>query len=170
MKKKDPVFWNQAEQQNPQRLMRALEVIKSTGVSIIQFRKQQKPERPFQIIKIGIEIPKAQLHLNIDKRVDEMIGKGLVAEVDALRPYQKLNALQTVGYKEIFEHLEGKISLQESIRQIKLNTKQYAKRQVTWFKKEKSIYRMTPQAGELKIFPDILLSKIDDILTSLDVL
>ncbi len=87
-----------------------------------------------------------------------------------MRPYQKLNALQTVGYKEIFEHLEGKISLQESIRQIKLNTKQYAKRQVTWFKKEKSIYRMTPQAGELKIFPDILLSKIDDILTSLDVL
>jgi len=140
LKRKDPVFWDQAEQQNPQRLMRALEVITSTGISITQFRKQQKKERPFQIIKIGIDIPKAQLHLNIDKRVDTMIEKGLVAEVEALSPYKELNALQTVGYKEIFAYLKGEISLQESIRQVKSNTKQYAKRQVTWFKKDKSIH------------------------------
>ena len=140
LKKKDPVFWNQAEQQNPQRLMRALEVINATGVSITQFRKQQKKKRPFRVIKVGINIPKAQLHLNIDTRVNEMVEKGLVAEVKSLLPYKQLNALQTVGYKEIFEYLEGNLSLQESINQIKSNTKLYAKRQVTWFKKDKSIH------------------------------
>jgi tRNA dimethylallyltransferase len=170
LKQKDPVFWVQAEQQNPHRLMRALEVISSTGISITQFRKRQKKERPFPIIKIGIEIPKTQLHLNIDKRVDEMIEKGLVAEVALLRPYQKMNALQTVGYNEIFDYLEGKMSLQESIRQIKVNTKQYAKRQVTWFKKDKSIHPLTSEAREQNVFSDIFLSKIDNILASTRVL
>ncbi|HEX5150903.1 MAG TPA: tRNA (adenosine(37)-N6)-dimethylallyltransferase MiaA [Parafilimonas sp.] len=166
VKRKDPMFWDRAEQQNPQRLMRALEVINATGVSIIQFRRLQKKERPFQIVKVGIEIPKAQLHLNIDKRVDEMIEKGLVAEVTLLKPYKEMNALQTVGYKEIFQYLEGEISLEESIRQIKSNTKQYAKRQVTWFKKDKSIYPMVSEEKELNISTGIFLSKVDEILAS----
>ena len=139
VQKKDPAFWKQAEQQNPQRLMRALEVIDSTGRSVSEFRKNKKIERPFNIIKLGIDLPKEQLHININRRVDEMIEKGLIAEVSSLIPYQHLNALQTVGYKEIFDYLGGKMSLTESIQKIKSNTRQYAKRQFTWFKKDKTV-------------------------------
>jgi len=137
---KDTLFWETGEQQNPQRLMRALEVLLTTGVSITMFRTKTKKERPFKIIKIGLDISKEQLYKNIDARVDTMIEQGLVREVESLRQYKNLNALQTVGYKEIFEYLEGNFSLQEAIKKIKLNTRHYAKRQMTWFKKDKSIY------------------------------
>lgn len=139
VKEKDPVFWQQAEQQNPQRLMRALEVITATGISIAKFRRQEKKTRDFQIKKIGISLPKQQLHENINARVDEMISEGLVEEVRSLLPYKNINALQTVGYKEVFDYLEKKCSLPEAIEKIKTNTRQYAKRQLTWFKKDKEI-------------------------------
>lgn len=139
VKEKDPVFWQQAEQQNPQRLMRALEVITATGISIAQLRKQEKKTRHFQVKKIGINLPKQQLHENINSRVDEMIREGLVEEVRSLLPYKNLNALQTVGYKEVFDYLEGNCSLAEAIEKIKSNTRQYAKRQLTWFKKDKEV-------------------------------
>lgn len=139
VKEKDPVFWQQAEQQNPQRLMRALEVITSTGISITLLRKQEKKTRHFQVKKIGINLPKQQLHENINSRVDEMIREGLVEEVRSLLPYKNLNALQTVGYKEVFDYLEGNCSLAEAIEKIKSNTRQYAKRQLTWFKKDKEV-------------------------------
>lgn len=144
LKKKDPFFWQQAEQQNPQRLMRALEVILSTGRSITHFRTSQKKERPFRIIKLGIFLPKPQLHYNIDKRVDEMIADGLVNEARSLYAYKGLNALQTVGYREIFDYIDNKLSLDEAVLQIKHNTKQYAKRQVTWFTKDKTIFNIAP--------------------------
>jgi len=140
VKKKDFLFWQTGEQQNPQRLMRALEVFLSTGKSITTFRTQVKKERPFNIIKVGLDISKEQLHSNIDIRVDKMIENGLVKEVESLWPNKNLNALQTVGYKEIFEYLQGSISLKDAIQKIKINTKQYAKRQMTWFRKDKSIY------------------------------
>ncbi len=140
VQEKDAAFWAIAEQQNPQRLMRALEVIISTGRSITAYRNNIKKERPFNIIKIGIDIPKPQLHENIATRVDEMIDEGLVKEVQALYPYKNINALQTVGYKEIFDYLDNKISLPEAIDQIRINTRQYAKRQLTWFKKDKTIH------------------------------
>lgn len=139
IEKKDPVFWKNAEQKNPQRLMRALEVITSTGKSITVFRKNVKVHRPFVIKKIGINLLKEQLHLNIENRVDEMIKQGLVDEVKYLYPYKHINALHTVGYKEIFDFLDKKITLSEAIEQIKKNTKNYAKRQLTWFKKDKEI-------------------------------
>lgn len=139
VKQKDPVFWQQAEQQNPQRLMRALEVVNATGISITEFRKKEKKQRNFKIKKIGINLPKQQLHANINYRVDEMIKEGLVDEVKTLLPYKNLNALQTVGYKEIFDFLEGKSSLEEAIEKLKSNTRQYAKRQLTWFKRDKEI-------------------------------
>lgn len=139
VKEKDPVFWQQAEQQNPQRLMRALEVITSTGISITLLRKQEKKTRHFQVKKIGINLPKQQLHENINSRVDEMIREGLVEEVRSLLPYKNMNALQTVGYKEVFDYLEGNCSLAEAIEKIKSNTRQYAKRQLTWFKKDKEV-------------------------------
>jgi tRNA dimethylallyltransferase len=140
IKKKDPVFWQQAEQQNPRRLMRALEVIHSTGRSIVHFRTSQKKERSFRIIKLGIFLPRQQLHYNIDNRVNKMIADGLVDEVRSLSPYKNLNALQTVGYREVFGYIDNKLSLDEAVLQIKHNTKQYAKRQLTWFKKDASIH------------------------------
>jgi len=141
---KDPEFYRVGEIQNPQRMMRALEVIESTGQSVLHFRKGKKAERDFKIIKIGLDLPKEQLNHQINGRVDRMIATGLVQEVKNLQPYSRLNALQTVGYSEIFEYLSGKISLNEAVRNIKTNTRQYAKRQMTWFKKDKDIKWFEP--------------------------
>jgi tRNA dimethylallyltransferase len=136
---RDPLFWEIAEQQNPQRLMRALEVVEATGNSINIYRNKTKVERPFNVIKIGLELSKEQLHHNINTRVDAMIEMGLLNEVKSLLNYQHLNALQTVGYKELFEDLKGLSTLPKAIEQIKINTRHYAKRQMTWFKKDEQI-------------------------------
>ena len=140
VRKKDPAFYNTGEIQNPQRMMRALEVIESTGQSILSFRRNKKIKRDFRIVKIGLELPKEELHTNINLRVDKMINDGLVEEVRSLQGYRDVNALQTVGYSEIFEHLDEKMSLEAAIEEIKRNTRQYAKRQLTWFKKDKEIH------------------------------
>jgi tRNA dimethylallyltransferase len=145
IQKKDPGFYNAGETKNPQRLMRALEVAEATGKSILEFRKGEKTKRDFNIVKIGLELPKEELHRNINARVDKMIEEGLVEEVKGLLPYKNLNALQTVGYTEIFDYLDGKISLEKAIEEIKKNTRQYAKRQMTWFKKDKEIKWFNPQ-------------------------
>jgi tRNA dimethylallyltransferase len=133
----DPVFYEIAERQNPQRLMRALEVFKATGRSILDFRKGIKKQRDFDIIKYAVALPKEKLHHNINTRVDRMIEEGLVEEVRSLVPYRHLNALQTVGYKELFDYFDGQCSLKKAIGSIKQNTRQYAKRQLTWFRKDK---------------------------------
>jgi len=144
LKKKDPAFWQTAEQQNPHRLMRALEVWESTGRSITSFHQHSKTERPFNIIKIGLVLPKEELYENINVRVDRMIEQGLLLEARSLLPYRSLNALQTVGYKELFEHFDGSISLNKAVEEIKRNTRHYAKRQMTWFKKDESIKWLHP--------------------------
>ncbi|MFL5742292.1 MAG: tRNA (adenosine(37)-N6)-dimethylallyltransferase MiaA [Flavisolibacter sp.] len=136
VKKLDPAFYAVAETDNPQRLMRALEVFKSTGQSIRDFRKGKKKQRDFQIRKIALQVPKEELHRRIDVRVEQMMERGLLREVESLLPYQHLNALQTVGYRELLDHMNGEISLQEAINRIKTNTRHYAKRQMTWFKKD----------------------------------
>lgn len=136
LKHKDPAFWAVAEQQNPQRLMRALEVFNATGKSITVFRSAQKKQRNFEIIKIGLEMPMEVLTARINQRVDQMIKDGLLSEARSVMNYRNKSALQTVGYKEMFDHLDGKISLEEAIQQIKLHTRQYAKRQMTWFRKD----------------------------------
>jgi tRNA dimethylallyltransferase len=148
IKLKDPEFYNVGEIQNPQRMMRALEVVESTGQSVLHFRKGKKAERDFNIIKIGLELPKEQLDHNINARADKMIDDGLVQEVKSLQLYQRLNALQTVGYSEIFDYLDGKISLGEATRNIKTNTRQYAKRQMTWFRKDAAIKWFSPLQGK----------------------
>jgi len=139
VKEKDPVFYEKGEIQNPQRMMRALEVVEYTGQSILSFRKNKKTERAFAIVKVGIDLPKEELHRRIHYRVDQMMEHGLLQEVRDLKPYQHLNALQTVGYKEIFDYLDNKISLEKAIEDIKTNTRQYAKRQMTWFRKDPGI-------------------------------
>ncbi len=147
---RDPEFWQHAEQENTHRLMRALEVLLSTGQSIRAFQKGKKEERPFNTIKIGLELPRQQLYNKINRRVDEMIEKGLVNEVESLEKYQNLNALQTVGYREIFEYLNNKINLADAINSIKTNTRHYAKRQLTWFKKDEEIKWYSPSAFPIK--------------------
>jgi tRNA dimethylallyltransferase len=133
----DQEFYQKGEIQNPHRLMRALEVIKATGKSILNYRKGQKASRDFKIVKTALELPKEQLHQNINTRVDQMMEQGLLDEVRSLLPFQHLNALQTVGYKELFSYFNEEIPLSNAIEDIKKNTRQYAKRQMTWFRKDK---------------------------------
>lgn len=143
----DPLFWRHGETQNPQRLMRALEVVKATGQSILQFQKGEKKQRDFSVVKIALELPKEELHRNINHRVDKMMGDGFLEEVKSLLPYQNLNALQTVGYKELFAYLNNQTSLIEAVEAIKQATRQYAKRQLTWFRKDNEFLWMPPDAA-----------------------
>jgi tRNA dimethylallyltransferase len=149
LQQKDTSFWETAEQQNPQRLMRALEVLYATGQSIMFYRTEKKAERPFRILKFGLELPKEILHQRIHQRIDKMMGAGLLEEVKSLMPYKANNALQTVGYRELFDHLEGNCTLEQAIVNIKTNTRHYAKRQMTWFKKEKEINWLSPTGDGL---------------------
>lgn len=150
VQQKDPAFYASGEIQNPQRMMRALEVVESTGQSVLSFWKGDKAQRNFNIMKIGLELPKEELHQRIHTRIDQMMQAGQLEEVKGLVPYKHLNALQTVGYKELFEYLEGAISLEKAVDQIKTNTRQYAKRQMTWFKKDEEMKWFAPsQAGEI---------------------
>jgi tRNA dimethylallyltransferase len=137
LKVHDPVFFAKGEMQNPQRMLRALEVKLSSGKSILGFHSGQKTKRDFEIKNIILELPREQLYKNINHRVDQMMDAGLLKEAENLFPFKNLNAMQTVGYKELFDHFEGKFSLEKAIEEIKKNTRHYAKRQMTWFKKLK---------------------------------
>lgn len=139
VKAKDPGFYAIGEIQNPQRLMRALEVFETTGKSIMEFRTGNKMNRDFEVIRTGIELEKPQLHANIETRVKQMMKDGLVEEVKSVEAFRSHNALQTVGYSEIFDYLDGKTSLKEAEELVVIHTRQYAKRQMTWFKKDKEI-------------------------------
>lgn len=144
LRDKDLAFFEQGETQNPQRLMRALEVMEGTGKSILSYRTSERTSRDFIMKKIGLELPRETLVTRINSRVDKMMQEGLLDEVKALQKFKHLNALQTVGYKELFDHLDGKCSLEKAIEQIKIKTRQYAKRQMTWFKKDKEIKWVAP--------------------------
>ncbi len=142
IQKMDPEYWamaDQGEQQNTQRLSRALEVMIGTGKSILRFQQQQKKTRPFNIQKIGLELPREQLYERINQRVLQMVETGLEEEVKSLLPQFHLNALQTVGYQEWLPYFKGEQSRDEVIQAIQQNTRHYAKRQMTWFKKDTSI-------------------------------
>lgn len=133
----DPTFWETAEQQNPRRLQRALEVIHATGNSILHFRQSLKAERNFQFLPICLTLPTPILRERIDRRIAIMMNDGWLEEVRQLLPYRHLPALQTVGYRELIEHLDGKTTLEEATNKIGINTWQYARRQMTWWKKQK---------------------------------
>lgn len=148
LKEKDPAFYTSGEMQNPQRMMRALEVIESTGQSIFQFQKGHKAVREFKILKIGLELPREELVERIDARVEAMMKAGLLEEVRSLLPFKTNNALQTVGYTELIDHLEGRCTLEKAVEQIKIHTRQYAKRQMTWFKRDTAINWFHPGNNE----------------------
>jgi tRNA dimethylallyltransferase len=136
---KDPQYWEKGEQKNPQRLMRALEVMLGTGSSITSFQNKKAVERPFKIVKIGLELLREELYERINARVLNMVEEGLEKEVKSLESYAHLNALQTVGYSEWKDYFEGKISKEKVIENIQQNTRHYAKRQMTWFKRDPAI-------------------------------
>lgn len=135
----DPLFAGKGEMQNPQRMLRALEVIKATGESILTFRKGEKQQRDFNIIKIGLDLPREELYQRINNRVDVMMEEGLLNEAKEVYPLRQLNALQTVGYRELFDHFDGNTSLEKAIDKIKQNSRHYAKRQLTWFRRDDAL-------------------------------
>jgi len=155
IKEKDQLFYQSGEIQNPQRMMRALEVMEATGNSILNFQKNKKVKRDFDIKKIGLELPKDELQERINTRLDKMMKAGLLDEVKSLLPFRQLNALQTVGYTELFDFFENKKSLEKVLDEIKIHTHQYAKRQMTWFKKDKEIEWLPPDAT-------IILSRLNE--------
>ncbi len=151
----DPEYFAAVDVNNPNRLLRALEVCLTTGKKFSEQRLNNSKNRNFQIIKIGLNLPRPELFNRIGQRVDTMIDTGLVNEVDSLLPFRHLNALNTVGYKEIFEFLDEKISLRQAIENIKTNTRRYAKRQLTWFNR----------SSEYKWFEPSQLNEITDYIT-----
>ena len=140
VQKEDAAFYSSGEILNPARMLRALSFIRSTGHSITQYRTQAKKQRPFKIIKAGLELPREQLYDRINTRVDQMMEHGLLKEIEKLYPYRGLKNLQSVGYTELFDYLDGKCSLPEAIDKIKQHTRNYAKRQLTWFKKDAEVH------------------------------
>ena len=140
----DPEHFAAIDQQNPHRLIRALEVKIGTGMSIASFRSKSRLVHPFRIVKIGLELPREELYERIDARMDKMIAAGLFEEAKQLYPFKDHQALQTVGYQEVFDYLDGKTDEAEAIRLLKRNSRRYAKRQLTWFKRDPEMIWMNP--------------------------
>jgi tRNA dimethylallyltransferase len=148
LKKHDPAYYDKVDLQNPARLMRALEVFRVTGKPFSSFRSGRKGKREFDIVKIGLDIPRPELVRRIDQRVLRMVESGLVDEVRSLAAYRSFNAMNTVGYQEILDYLDGTLTLEEAIQRIQINTRRYAKRQMTWFRKDEDIRWFSPGSGE----------------------
>jgi tRNA dimethylallyltransferase len=140
----DPDYYARVDQQNPARLMRALEVVQTTGRSIVSYQTKDKMQRPYPVIKIGLDRDREELYRRIDERMDQMIAEGLFEEAKTLYPFRHHNALQTVGYQEIFNYLDGHYDYDEAVRLLKRNSRRYAKRQLTWFRRDEEIHWMNP--------------------------
>lgn len=136
----DPQYYTEADVKNPHRLIRALEICRSTGKPYSSFRKKENAKRPFETIYIGLSAEREKVYDRINRRVDLMMEEGLLEEARTLYPQRDLNALNTVGYKEIFRYLDGDWSLEKAVEEIKKNTRRFAKRQFTWFKKNQEIH------------------------------
>jgi tRNA dimethylallyltransferase len=144
----DPVYYEKVDLHNPKRILKALEVATMTGLPYSSFLKGKAKKRDFITVKIGLDMPRKELYDRINKRVDIMMTQGLLQETESLLQFRYLNALNTVGYKEIFDYLEGKYSLKEATELIKGHTRQYARRQLTWFRKYKDIQWFLPDDTE----------------------
>ncbi len=140
----DPDYFEIVDKKNPHRLIRALELNYFSGKPMAYFRQKKKKELPFEVIKIGLELPREELFARIDQRMDDMIEQGLFEEAARFYEHKNLNALQTVGYQEIFDFMDGLYDKEEAIRLLKRNTRRYAKRQITWFKKDREISWLRP--------------------------
>lgn len=155
----DPDYYNEVDLNNPQRIIRALEVYQNTGKPFSSYRKAGVNTRPFNILKIALDMPREVLYNRINQRVDIMVEQGLVAEARSLVFHRHLNALNTVGYSELFDHFDGNISLERAIDQIKQNTRHFAKRQLTWFRKDKDIHWLKPEDIRPEVINGLLLNE-----------
>ena len=144
----DPEHYEVVDRKNTRRVIHALEICHQTGRTYTSFRTQQQRERPFRIIKIGLNRPREELYNRINARVDEMMSKGLLEEARSLYPKRHMNALNTVGYKELFNYFEGVWSLEEAVERIKGNTRRYARKQLTWFKRDEDVRWFHPEEKE----------------------
>ena len=141
----DPEHYAIVDRKNPRRILHALEICHQTGRTYTSFRTGEKRKRPFNIIKIGLNRDRDELYERINQRVLDMIGQGLEQEARAMLPYRELNALNTVGYKEMFQYFDGAIPLEEAIRQIQSNSRRYARKQLTWYKRDAEIMWFNPE-------------------------
>lgn len=158
VKEKDPVYFATADIYNHRRLLRALEVTELSGQPYSAFRRKKAAGREFSVIKILINEDRARLYERINKRVDHMMERGLLEEAKALYPHRSLNALNTVGYKELFEHLDGRISLARAVELVKQHTRNYAKRQLTWFRNDGGYESFGPDDYEqIKAYVELIL-------------
>lgn len=140
----DPFYYKEVDISNPQRMIRAIEVFETTGIPFSTWRKNNKKERKFRTLSIGLNIERTILYNQINLRVDEMIDNGLLKEVETLLPFKEYSPLKTVGYTELFDYIDGKYTLEEAVAKIKQNTRKYAKRQLTWFKKNQNTVWFNP--------------------------
>jgi len=147
----DPVYYKTVDRCNPARVLRGMEVCLQTGRPFSEFRTGIKKERNFQIVKVGLTLPREELYARIDRRVDAMMAAGLEAEARTLYPHRALNSLQTVGYRELFDYFDGRTTREEAIELIKRNSRRYAKRQMTWFRRDPEIRWFAPDEDELII-------------------
>ena len=154
LKDVDPSYYAEADINNPQRVIRALEVYETTGNPISHYRMAKRNKRPFNIIKFGLDMPREQLYDRINRRVEIMMKDGLPEEVAGLTKYRQYNALNTVGYSELFDFFEGKTDMDTAVEKIKQNTRRFAKRQLTWFRKDKEIIWM--DAGDDQLIENML--------------
>lgn len=136
LKELDPVYYDEVDRNNPARVMRALEVCIASGKPYSSQRSGRRSTRDFDIIKIGVDVPRAELYDRIDRRVDMMVDAGLEDEARTMYQFRDMNALQTVGYKEFFDYFDGKTTREEAIDLVKRNSRRYAKRQMTWFRRD----------------------------------
>ena len=157
LKKLDPEYYQMVDKQNPRRVVHALEICTMTGQTYTSFRRREKRERPFRIIKIGLNRPREELYARINQRVDEMMAGGLLEEVKTMYPKRSLNALNTVGYKELFDYIDGRWPLEEAVERIKGNTRRYARKQLTWYKKDNQIRWFHPD--EITTIIDYIISQ-----------
>lgn len=144
----DPEYYAIVDKNNPKRIIHAVEICMSTGKTYTSFRTNKKKERPFKIIKIGVTRERAELYDCIDKRVDEMMAAGLPDEAQRMYPHRGLNALNTVGYKELFDYFDGKCTIDEAVFRIKYDTHKYCRKQLTWFKRDKETQWFSPENVE----------------------
>lgn len=149
LKNADPDYYNQVDLNNPQRIIRALEVFETTGKPFSSYRTTNINKRTFNIIKLALTMPREQLYGRINHRVDVMVEQGLVEEVRSLLPYRHLNALNTVGYSELFDYFDGKTDIATAISLIKQNTRRFAKRQLTWFRRDADIKWIETTGGDI---------------------
>lgn len=140
----DPEHYAIVDRQNYRRVIHALEICHQTGKTYTSFRTQQKKERPFRIVKIGLNREREELYNRINRRVDQMMNDGLLEEVKSLVNKRDTNALNTVGYKELFDYLDGRWPLDEAVERIKGNTRRYARKQLTWYKRDEDIHWFHP--------------------------